>query len=79
MRTAVILLMAIIISAAPAIATELEDSKGGNGVETPYQEQNVLFDFYFDEPERINSALYWIRSQMNPLMDDPYNQIRHQS
>jgi len=43
-------------------------------VETPYQEQNVLFDFYFDEPEKINSALYWIRSQMNPLMDEPYNQ-----
>ena len=34
----------------------------------------MLFDFYFDEPEKINSALYWIRSQMNPLMDDPYNQ-----
>ena len=43
-------------------------------VETPYQEQNVLFDFYFDEPEKINSALYWIRSLMNPLMDEPYNQ-----
>jgi hypothetical protein len=38
------------------------------------QTPSLLFDFYFDEPERINSALYWIRSQMNPLMDDPYNQ-----
>jgi len=41
-------------------------------VQTPYGEQKVLFDFYFDEPERINTALYWIRSLMNPLMDAPY-------
>jgi intracellular sulfur oxidation DsrE/DsrF family protein len=47
---------------------------GGVRVQTPYAEQKVLFDFYFDEPAKINSALYWIRSQMNPLMDAPYNQ-----
>ena len=46
----------------------------GNWVQTPYQEQKVLFDFYFDEPEKINSALYWIRSHMNPLMEAPYSQ-----
>lgn len=74
MRTAIILLMVITTCAAPAVATEPAETKGGRWVETPYREQNVLFDFYFDEPEKINSALYWIRSQMNPLMDDPYNQ-----
>ena len=74
MRIPVILFMAITIAAVPAVATDLTDNKGGTWVETPYQEQNVLFDFYYDEPEKINSALYWIRSQMNPLMDDPYNQ-----
>ncbi len=42
-------------------------------VETPYEEPNVVFDFYFDEPAKINSALYWIRSLINPLLDDPYN------
>ncbi len=42
-------------------------------VQTPYTEQKVVFDFYFDTPEKINSALYWIRSLMNPLMDEPYN------
>lgn len=47
---------------------------GGVRVQTPYTEQKVLFDFYFDEPAKINSALYWIRSLMNPLMEDPYNQ-----
>jgi len=41
---------------------------------TPYTEQKAVFDFYFDEPQKINAALFWIRSYMNPLMDDPYNQ-----
>lgn len=42
-------------------------------VQTPYSEQKVVFDFYFDEPEKINTALYWIRSLINPLMDAPYD------
>jgi hypothetical protein len=42
-------------------------------VQTPYTEQKVVFDFYFDNPEKINAALYWIRSLMNPLMDTPYD------
>jgi uncharacterized protein len=42
-------------------------------VQTPYAEQKVVYDFYFDEPAKINSALYWIRSLMNPLGDEPYN------
>jgi intracellular sulfur oxidation DsrE/DsrF family protein len=46
---------------------------GAEYVQTPYTEQKVLFDFYFDNPEKINSALYWIRSLMNPLMEAPYD------
>ena len=49
-------------------------AESGTWVQTPYTNQKVLFDFYFDQPEKINSALYWIRSQRNPLMEDPYNQ-----
>lgn len=41
-------------------------------VQTPYTEQKVVYDFYFDEPAKINAALYWIRSLMNPLMEAPY-------
>jgi len=40
--------------------------------ETPYPEPQVVFDFYFDHPENINTALYWLRSLMNPLMEEPY-------
>lgn len=43
-------------------------------VQTPYEEQKVVFDFYFDDPAKINSALFWIRSLMNPLSEEPYNQ-----
>lgn len=42
-------------------------------VYTPYKDQKVVFDFYFDEPLKIASALYWIRSWLNPLMQAPYN------
>lgn len=49
-----------------------ENNKIAQFVQTPYTEQKVVFDFYFDEPEKINSALYWIRSLMNPLNEAPY-------
>jgi len=42
-------------------------------VQTPYGEQKVVFDFYFDDPNKLNIALYWVRSLINPLLDEPYN------
>jgi len=42
-------------------------------VQTPYAEPKVVFDFYFDDPQSISSALYWVRSLMNPLTEAPYN------
>ena len=41
-------------------------------VQTPYTAQKIVFDFYFNDPVDINSALYWIRSLMNPLHEEPY-------
>ena len=32
----------------------------------------MVYDFYFDDPAKINSALYWVRSLINPLMEEPY-------
>ncbi|MGD2161347.1 MAG: DsrE family protein [Gammaproteobacteria bacterium] len=74
MQISALLLTVVSVAAIPCLAAEQQPVKGGSWVQTPYQEQKVLFDFYFDDPEKINSALYWIRSQMNPLMEDPYNQ-----
>lgn len=48
----------------PALAAET-----AKFVETPYTKQKVVFDFYFDHPEKINSALYWVRSWMKPLIE----------
>jgi uncharacterized protein len=39
---------------------------------TPYTEQKVVFDFFLDDPAKMASALYWIRSLMNPLVEEPY-------
>ena len=41
--------------------------------QTQYQEPKVMFEFYFDNPNKIHSALYWLRSYINPLIDEPYN------
>lgn len=40
---------------------------------TPYAAQKVVFEFYFEHPEKINTALYWVRSLMIPLTSSPYN------
>ena len=46
---------------------------GARYEETPYNdEQKVVFDFFFDHPEKAASALYWVRSYMNPLLEEPY-------
>ncbi len=42
-------------------------------IDTPYaEEQNVLFEFFLDDPNKIHSALFWLRSYMNTLMAEPY-------
>lgn len=55
------------------LATTVRAGDGATYVETPYTEQKVLFDFYLDDPAKMAPALYWIRSLMNPLTEDPYN------
>ena len=60
------LLLAVLPLAAPA------DEATSRLVQTPYTEQKVVYDFYFDEPDKINSALFWLRSLINPLMEEPY-------
>lgn len=58
------LLLPLLLSGLPTHAAEF--------VQTPYGEQKVVFDIYLDDPAKLGSALYWLRSYMNPLMDDPY-------
>ena len=65
----------VVVTAITALAclSALADDKVSQLVQTPYSEQKVVYDFYFDNPGKMGSALYWIRSLMNPLMDEPYN------
>jgi intracellular sulfur oxidation DsrE/DsrF family protein len=63
------ILSVIILLTGHSVLAEEQASKV---VETPYSEQKVVYDFYLDNPQKINAALYWIRSLMNPLMEEPY-------
>lgn len=45
----------------------------GSVVQTPYTAQKVVYEFYFNEPSDINSALFWVRSLVNPLSESPYD------
>lgn len=54
-----------LVLAAPAHAA-------GTWVQTPYAPAKVMFEFYLDDPQKIGSALYWVRSLLNPLMEAPY-------
>jgi len=42
-------------------------------VQTPYENPKALFDFFLDDPAKMGTALYWIRSFMNPLTEAPYS------
>jgi intracellular sulfur oxidation DsrE/DsrF family protein len=61
-RTVALLLALLLPPAAQAAKFE----------QTPYGEQKVVFDFYFDEPTKAAAALFWIRALMQPLLEEPY-------
>ena len=64
------LLMAALLALS---ASAPADDESASVVQTPYGEQKILFDFYFDDPHKLDSALYWIRSIFNPLTQAPYD------
>ncbi len=64
-RVVLLLLLSIMGALTPALAA-------GKWVATPYQPPRVVFDFYLDNPQKIGSALFWVRALMNPLMEAPY-------
>ncbi len=42
-------------------------------VQTPYQNPKALVDVFLDDPIKLGSALYWVRSLVNPLVEAPYS------
>lgn len=71
MNKKILLVLFGIFSLMSAAAIQAQDS--AQFVQTPYEEQKVVFDFYFDEPSKIATALYWLRSLINPMTEEPYN------
>lgn len=61
----------LILLLLPALSAPAEEK--ARFVQTPYEPPKVLVEFYFDNPDKINSALYWIRALMSPLLEEPYN------
>jgi hypothetical protein len=38
-----------------------------------YEPPKVVYEFYLDDPAKMGSALYWVRSLINPLLASPYD------
>jgi len=63
----------LVLVGAGLLAVASGAAWAGEVVHPDYGEQKVVYDFYFDEPEKAASALYWLRAHMKPLQDAPYN------
>ncbi|RMG32332.1 MAG: hypothetical protein D6720_13615 [Gammaproteobacteria bacterium] len=61
------------LSALLFLLCSLQATAAGRLVHTPYEDPKAVFDFYFDDPRKINTALYWLRSYINPLTESPYD------
>lgn len=59
-------------TALMALLMSLPASGEGKLVQTPYKQPKVMFEFYLDDPQKIGSALYWVRALVNTLSVAPY-------
>ncbi|PHM19694.1 MAG: hypothetical protein CK604_10915 [Curvibacter sp. PD_MW3] len=60
------LLLTGTLQAVPALAQ-------AKVVQTPYKNPKALVDIFLDDPRKMSSALYWVRSLVNPLTEAPYS------
>jgi intracellular sulfur oxidation DsrE/DsrF family protein len=73
--TAFLLSLALLPAVPPSLAEPSTAPEGGaEMVYPPYEDAKVVYDFYLDDPHKIDAALFWIRALMNPLMEEPYDQ-----
>jgi intracellular sulfur oxidation DsrE/DsrF family protein len=77
MRIQVLLL--VLAMASPVFATDpTVNPPTRSGAQTtfpPYTEQKVVFDFYFDHPQKIGPAIQWVDGLMKPLISEPYSYL----
>ncbi len=65
-KTVVLLFLMALVP--PAIAAD-----GPRRVNPDYEPPRVVYEFYLDHPAKINAALDWLRSLINPLTEPPYS------
>jgi intracellular sulfur oxidation DsrE/DsrF family protein len=65
-RVILLLLLSALVSQAGA-------DDGPRRVNPDYETPHVVYDFYLDHPAKINAALDWLRSLVNPLTAEPYS------
>lgn len=46
---------------------------GPRFIHPSYDPPRVVYEFYLDHPQKINAALNWVRSLINPLSEEPYS------
>jgi len=64
----------ILLCAALVFATASSAEDGARFTYTPYTEnQKIVFEFYFDHPAKINTALYWLKAVFTTLGSEPYS------
>ncbi len=63
---AAVMLAGGMMAATPVLAQ-------AKSVQTPYQNPKALIDIYLDDPQKLGSALYWLRALVNPLTEAPYS------
>lgn len=73
-KPAIVFLLALVAVSAAHAASSEEAESGAQVVHPDYDDAKVVYDFFLDDPRKIDSALFWIRALMNPLMDSPYDQ-----
>jgi len=67
-------LIALVLSLMLFTTATANAARDPRYVDTPYgNHPKVLIEFYFNDPNDINSALFWLRTYMNTMMEEPYN------
>jgi uncharacterized protein len=54
------------------LTTSAHADPGAKLVQTPYEEQKAVFEFYFDHPQKIGAGLYWMLGMFHTLNEEPY-------
>jgi len=61
----------LLVLLVPAFSTQAEE--GARVIFPEYQPPKVVYEFYLDDPNKMSSALHWLRALINPLSEAPYD------